>query len=118
MKKFLEKHFILIVFIFLILTFLKSCSEIRTLQEVQNSVEIIKDTTFTKTEFNDIFVIITLYNQKIAEREGLRAELRFYQSTDRKLMDVQRQAAVEELIKNLDKQINDIERKLYEKMAK
>jgi hypothetical protein len=41
--------------------------------------------------------------KKDLQIEGLKAEKRMIQSTDRKMMDVQRQSAIDEEIKSLEK---------------
>lgn len=118
MKKFWEKYSIYIVLIFAFIVLLKGCNEIRVLNDMQDNIHILKDSTFTTNEFNELYVLIQSKNEKILEREGLRSELRFYQATDRKMMDVKRQSIVHEEIIRLDKEINKLNSEIYEKLVK
>lgn len=90
MKNFIQKNFIVIVFIISLLTFFKGCGDSRELSKLRKEVEIIKDSTYTKKEFQVELKIM-----------GLEAEKRMIQATDRKLLDVQRQTQIEEEIKKL-----------------
>lgn len=90
MKKFVEKNFIVIVFVIMILNFFKGCSDSRQISQIKNEIEAIKDSTYTKTEMS--------VELKIS---GLEAEKRMIQATDRKIFDVRRQTEIEEEIKRL-----------------
>lgn len=92
MKKFIENNFSIIVFIILVLTFFKGCSDSRKLDDVKADIEEIKNTTYTKEEFDTQLQIMSLETEK-----------RFIQSTDRKMLDVQRQAQIDEELKKLRK---------------
>ena len=85
MKKFIQDNFTVLVLFISFLTFFKSCKD---------SKEIGK----LRIEFND------LENKQsiLRQIEGLKAEKRMIQATDRKILDVQRQTQIEEEIKNLE----------------
>jgi hypothetical protein len=90
MKNFIQKNFMIIVFVISILTFFKGCGDSRELSKLRKEVETIKDSTYTKKELQVELKIM-----------GLDAEKRMIQATDRKLLDVQRQTQIEEEIKKL-----------------
>ena len=90
MKNFIEKNFTLIVLIIALLTLFKSCGDGRELSKIRKEIELIKDSTYTKTELERELKIV-----------GLESEKRMIQATDRKLLDVQRQTQIEEEIKIL-----------------
>lgn len=94
MKKFVEQNFTVIVLAIALLTFFKGCSDSREITKIRKEIETIKDSTYTKQELN---VVLKL--------EGLRSEKRMIQSTDRKMLDVQRQTQIDEETKVLEKQI-------------
>jgi hypothetical protein len=90
MKNFIQKNFIIIVLVISLLTFFRGCGDSRELSKLRKEVETIKDSTYTKKEFNIELKIM-----------GLEAEKRMIQATDRKLLDVQRQTQIEEEIKKI-----------------
>ena len=90
MKNFIEKNFTLIVLIITLLTLFKSCGDGRELSKIRKEIELIKDSTYTKTELERELKIVWLESEK-----------RMIQATDRKLLDVQRQTQIEEEIKTL-----------------
>ena len=90
MKNFIQKNFIVIVLVISLLTFFKGCGDSRELSKLRKEVETIKDSTYTKKEFQIELKIM-----------GLEAEKRMIQATDRKLLDVQRQTQIEQEIKAL-----------------
>jgi hypothetical protein len=85
MKKFIQDNFTIIVLVISLLGFLKSCGDTREISKLRK-------------EF------ITLENKQDTLRkiEGLKAEKRMIQATDRKLLDVQRQTQIDEEIKKLE----------------
>jgi len=91
MKNFIEKNFIIIIASFTFLTFLKSCGDSREITKIRREIESIKDSTYTKRELNVILKI-----------EGLKSEKRMIQSTDRKILDVNRQTQIDEEINRLE----------------
>lgn len=84
---FLEKHGIKVIIVLLFLTYMKSCS-------VNSEVTKVK---------KQITVLDSLATKKDLEIEGLKAEKRMIQSTDRKMMDVNRQTEIDKQIETLSK---------------
>lgn len=95
MKKFVENNFTVIVLVIALLGFFKSCGDGRELSKMRKEVETIKDSTYTKEELNLRLQI-----------EGLKAEKRMIQSTDRKILDVNRQTQIDNEIKTLESKLN------------
>lgn len=95
MKKFVENNFTVIVLVIALLGFFKSCGDGRELSKMRKEVETIKDSTYTKEELNLRLQI-----------EGLKAEKRMIQSTDRKILDVNRQTQIDNEIKALESKLN------------
>jgi hypothetical protein len=95
MKKFVENNFIVIVLVITVLTFLKGCGDGRELSKMRKEIETIKDSTYTKEELNLRLQI-----------EGLKAEKRMIQSTDRKILDVTRQTEIDNELKSLESKLN------------
>ena len=92
MRNFIEKNFIIIIVSFTFLTFLKSCGDSREITKIRKEIESIKDSTYTKGELNVILKI-----------EGLKSEKRMIQSTDRKILDVNRQTEIDKELSKLEK---------------
>ena len=90
MKKFIQNNFVTIVLVIALLSFFKSCGDSRELTKIKKEIKEIKDSTYTKKEFNRELKIM-----------GLEAEKRMIQATDRKLLDVQRQTQIEFEIEKL-----------------
>lgn len=93
-EQILNKHFTKIVLVMLVLLFMRTCnSDVRSLNKridkISNKVDSLE------------MIIVTHEDLRL---EGLRAEKRMIQSTDRKMLDVTRQAEI-------DKQINALENK-------
>lgn len=118
MKKFLEKNYIIISTVIMLLVFVGNCSQNREISAVKRTIVAIQDSTYTKQEYSQITLLNASLYKKYNEKSGLEAELRFYQATDRKLLDVERQSKVVELIKELENEISDLEKKLYEALDK
>ena len=95
MKKFVENNFTVIVLVIALLGFFKSCGDGRELSKMRKEVETIKDSTYPKEELNLRLQI-----------EGLKAEKRMIQSTDRKILDVNRQTQIDNEIKTLESKLN------------
>lgn len=73
-------------------------------QQCSNSSRISKLEKLEKAQSAKIESICTRDELvKRLEIEGLRAEKRMIQSTDRTMLDVNRQAEIDEILKNLDK---------------
>ncbi len=93
-EQILNKHFTKIVLVMLVLLFMRTCnSDVRSLNKridkMSNKVDSLE------------MMIITHEDLRL---EGLRTEQRMIQSTDRKMLDVTRQAEI-------DKEINALENK-------
>ena len=85
MKKFIQDNFTILVFFISFLTFFKSCNDTKEISKL-------------RLEFNNLESKQSILRQI----EGLKAEKRMIQATDRKILDVQRQTQIEEEIKNLE----------------
>jgi hypothetical protein len=90
MKKFIQDNFTIIVLVIALLSLLKSCGDSREMNTIKKEIKEIKDSTYTKKEFQKELKII-----------GLESEKRMIQSTDRKMLDVQRQSQIDEELKKL-----------------
>ena len=88
MKEFLKKNFTIIVLVIAVLSFFKSCGDSRSLSKMSKQME----TLVTKEEL-----------AKELKRESLKSEKRMIQSTDRKILDVNRQSEIDKEIQILEK---------------
>ena len=91
-EKFLDQHFTKIVVIMLVILFFRSCggdakSLNKRIDALTTKIEKLEQTTVTKKD-------LTI--------EGLKTEKRMIQSTDRKMLDVQRQSVIDSEIKNIE----------------
>ena len=97
MKKvtdFIEKYgLILLVVLIVTSTCSSGMSKRRSEKKISDQFDSLK--TEIKTLKNDL--------KKEIKVEGLKAELRMIQSTDRKIMDLQRQVEIDKELKLLDK---------------
>lgn len=91
MKQFIEKNFSVIVLGFVMILWLKTCSTSNDISKIQKQQQFIVDSTYNKKEL-DVKIQI----------EGLKAEKRMIQATDRKMLDVQRQNQIDVEIKQLE----------------
>jgi len=90
---FLSKWGMVIITPMVLITFFKSCSTSSNVNALNVKVSELKkqnDSLFTQV-------------QKQIKIEGLESEKRMIQSTDRKLMDVNRQSEIDKEIKELQK---------------
>ena len=94
MKKFIEKNFVSIVLVITLLSFFKGCNDSRKINQLKNEIIELKKNTYTK---DDMLLIIQI--------EGLKSEKRMIQSTDRKILDVNRQNEIDKEIKILEQKI-------------
>jgi ABC-type transport system involved in cytochrome bd biosynthesis fused ATPase/permease subunit len=88
-EQFLQKHGVKVIIILLFLTYMKSCSVNSELTKVRKELQSQKT------------VIDSLPSTKDLEIEGLKAEKRMIQATDRKMLDVQRQSQIDAELKRL-----------------
>ena len=96
MKKideFIDKYYRKIFFVLLILIFFNTCG---------NPNKVTNKRLDALTTKIDSLQSITL-NKKDLQIEGLKAEKRMIQSTDRKMLDVNRQAEIDKEIEKLSK---------------
>jgi len=92
-NEFMDIHYRKIFFFLLVVIFVNTCgnpnkSVNKRLDTLSQKVDSLEAVTITKTEL---------------QIEGLKAEKRMIQSTDRKIFDVQRQTAIDEELKKLEK---------------
>jgi hypothetical protein len=74
-----------------VLGLLKSCGDGRELTKIRKEITELKDSTYSKKQL-DIRLQV----------EGLKSEKRMIQSSDRKILDVNRQTQIDEEIKRLE----------------
>jgi len=105
MKKFIQNNFTIIVLIISLLSFLSHCSDSNKINKVfkendsiRKEIIIIKNSTYTKDQLD--------LRLKI---EGLKTEKRMIQSTDRKMLDVQRQTEIDNEISRLETKLKNEE---------
>ena len=91
MKKFIENNFVIIVLVITLLGLFKSCGDGRELTKIRKEIQFIKESTYTKEELNLRLQI-----------EGLKTEKRMIQSTDRRILDVNRQTQIDNEITELE----------------
>ena len=93
-EQILNKHFTKIVLVMLVLLFMRTCnSDVRSLNKRIDKIS-------NKLDSLEIMII----THEDLRLEGLKTEKRMIQSTDRKMLDVTRQAEI-------DKEINALENK-------
>ena len=96
MKKlndFLEKHYPKIALIFIVLIFFNTCG---------NPTKTLTKKVDTLSQKIDSLEAITVTKKEL-KIEGLYSEKRMIQSTDRKLLDVNRQSEIDKEISELEK---------------
>ena len=96
--KFIDQHFTKIIIIILFIAFIQTC----TISRKSSSLE--KQSKITNARLDSIQAILFTKNDiaKLIEIEGLKAEKRMIQSTDRKIFDVNRQAEIDKEIKKIE----------------
>jgi ABC-type phosphate transport system auxiliary subunit len=92
LNEFLDKNYRKIFFFLLIVIFVNTCSNPnksvnKRLDTLSQKIDSLEKVTVTKKEL---------------QIEGLKAEKRMIQSTDRKMLDVQRQTTIDAEIKKLE----------------
>ena len=87
-EQFLQKHGLKVVIVLLLLTYMKSCGVDREVTKVKKQ----------------LITLDSLATKKDLEIEGLKAEKRMIQATDRKMLDVQRQSDIDVELKKLGAQ--------------
>jgi hypothetical protein len=84
-EQFLQKNGLKVVIFLLILTYMKSCGVDREVTKIKKQLTTLD----------------SLATKKDLEIEGLKAEKRMIQATDRKMLDVQRQSDIDTELKKL-----------------
>jgi hypothetical protein len=84
-EQFLQKNGIKVIIFLLVLTYMKSCGVDREVTKVKKQLTTLD----------------SLANKRDLEIEGLKAEKRMIQATDRKMLDVQRQSEIDAELKKL-----------------
>ena len=87
-EQFLQKNGLKVVIFLLILTYMKSCGVDREVTKIKKQLTTLD----------------SLATKKDLEIEGLKAEKRMIQATDRKMLDVQRQSEIDVELKKLGAQ--------------
>lgn len=85
--------------ILVLIVFLKTCS---TNSKIKDSRDEIENTNKTITNLNKKIDSLTIQLKKEIRIEGLKSEKRMIQSTDRKILDVQRQSEIDKEIERLN----------------
>jgi hypothetical protein len=85
LDQFLQKHGVKVIIVLLLLTYMKSCGVDREVVKVKKQ----------------LITLDSLATKKDLEIEGLKAEKRMIQATDRKMLDVQRQSEIDAELKKL-----------------
>lgn len=91
-QAYIEKNHKYIIILLLVLIFFRTCDSgsktvARRVKDLQSEIGAVKATMVTKADL---------------QIEGLKAEKRMIQSTDRKMLDVQRQSEIDREIKRLE----------------
>lgn len=90
---FLDKWGVRISTFLILIIFLKTCSTNGRIEKVQKNLEV------TNSQVDSLGIEL----RKEMRIEGLKAEKRMIQSTDRKMLDVQRQTEIDKELSKLDK---------------
>jgi membrane protein required for beta-lactamase induction len=94
LNSFLKAHFSKIALVFLVLIFFNTCGDggvsktNKRVEVLSNKIDSLSSISVTKRDL---------------QIEGLKAEKRMIQSTDRKMMDVNRQSEIDKEIQSLQK---------------
>lgn len=98
-NKFFIDHGIKIIIAIMMLTYFKSCSIDSEVERIKKELRIEHESTAQIKQLID-----DLPTNTDIIIEGLKAEKRMIQGTDRKMLDVQRQNEIERLIDELEKE--------------
>ena len=101
--KFVKENFTVIVLILILLSSFRECRNTSEIKKIKYEITVMNDSLYQKKSLDLKLKAIKLN----ATIEGLKAEKRMIQSTDRKIMDVNRQTEI-------DKELAVLEKKLYE----
>lgn len=92
MKNFIDKNSTYIILVLLILIFINGCNNSSKLNKIDKNLIIITNSTYKKPDL-----------EKVLKIEGLKAEKRMLQSTDRKLLDLNREKEIDVELSKLEK---------------
>lgn len=99
-KEFLKQYMDYIVFVLVLVIFLKTC---KTNGKIENVEKKLNTTTEKIDSLNNGLNNLNKDLKKEIKLEGLKSEKRMIQSTDRKILDVNRQSEIDKEISNLEK---------------
>ncbi len=102
MKKiitFIDSWGLKITTVLVIIVFLKTCN---TNSKINNTENKIENTNETILKLNKKIDSLTIQLKKEIRVEGLKSEKRMIQSTDRNILDVQRQSEIDKEIERLN----------------
>ena len=85
--------------ILILVVFFKTCG---TNSKIKNTQDEIQNTTESITKLNKKIDSLTVQLKKEIRKEGLKSEKRMIQSTDRKILDVNRQNEIDKELNLLD----------------
>jgi len=100
-KEFLKEYMDYIVFVLVLIIFLKTC---KTNGKIENVEKKLNTTTQKIDSLNNSLTNLNKDLKKEIKIEGLKSEKRMIQSTDRKMLDVTRQTEIDKEISELQKQ--------------
>ena len=98
MKEFLNKNHTMISFVLLVIISIRACGTHNNTIKIKNDLKKMENTMYSTDELDLLLQI-----------EGLKVEKRMIQSTDRKILDVQRQSEIDKEINLLEKKLKDEE---------
>lgn len=90
MRQIIKNYFTEIVLFVLIMTLFSVCTTKNQISRINKDIGYIRDSTYTKVELDKKLTIM-----------GLEAEKRMIQATDRSMLDVSRQSAIDDELKKL-----------------
>jgi uncharacterized lipoprotein YajG len=99
-KEFFKQNMDYVVFVLVLIIFLKTC---KTNGKIENVEKKLNSTTQKVDSLNSNVSTLNKDLRKEIKVEGLKTEKRMIQSTDRKILDVNRQSEIDKEISNLDK---------------
>ena len=92
MKNFIDKNSTYIFLVLLLLIFINGCNNSSKLNKIDNNLVTLTNSTYKKPDL-----------EKVLKIEGLKAEKRMLQSTDRKLLDLKREKEIDVELNKLEK---------------
>jgi hypothetical protein len=105
LTKFTKENFTVIVLVLILLSSFRECRNSSEIKRIKHDVAVLNDSLYQKKALNLKLEIIKIN----ATIEGLKSEKRMIQSTDRKMIDVNRQTEIDKEVIILEKKLNDYE---------